>query len=131
MCREPAVLSGNKLPYDDFADAYWNQSPLKYIKNAKTPTMIHVVKEIHAPRPQSEELFMALKRLEFQPSCTSILATRMNPGSPQSAAQVGGGDGVDGLPGQGSGKKFAWRDVLKTLDPEGTVSTATAASTSN
>jgi acetyl esterase/lipase len=26
----------------------------------------------------------------------------------------------------GTGKKFAWRDVLKTLDPEGAVTTATA-----
>ena len=40
--RNRQFYLGNKLPYDDF-DAYWNQSPLKYIKNAKTPTMIHVV----------------------------------------------------------------------------------------
>jgi dipeptidyl aminopeptidase/acylaminoacyl peptidase len=39
--RNRQFYLGNKLPYDDF-DAYWNQSPLKYIKNAKTPTMIHV-----------------------------------------------------------------------------------------
>jgi hypothetical protein len=40
--RNRQFYLGNKLPYDDY-DAYWNQSPLKYIKNAKTPTMIHVV----------------------------------------------------------------------------------------
>jgi len=39
-------------------------SPLKYIKNAKTPTMIHVVDgDPRVPRPQSEELHMALKKL--------------------------------------------------------------------
>ena len=54
---------GGKLPYDDF-DAYWNQSPLKYIRNAKTPTMIHVVDgDPRVPRPQSDELHMALKQL--------------------------------------------------------------------
>jgi dipeptidyl aminopeptidase/acylaminoacyl peptidase len=54
---------GGKLPYVDF-DAYWDQSPLKYITNAKTPTMIHVVKgDPRVPAPQSAELFMALKQL--------------------------------------------------------------------
>ena len=54
---------GGKLPYVDF-DAYWDQSPLKYILNAKTPTMIHVVKgDPRVPAPQSAELFMALKQL--------------------------------------------------------------------
>ncbi len=54
---------GGKLPYDDF-DAYWNQSPLKYIRNARTPTMIHVVDgDPRVPRPQSDELHMALKKL--------------------------------------------------------------------
>jgi len=54
---------GGKLPYEDFA-AYWDQSPLKYILNAKTPTMIHVVKgDPRVPAPQSAELFMALKQL--------------------------------------------------------------------
>ncbi len=50
-------------PYDNF-DHYWDVSPLKYIKNAKTPTLIHVVDgDPRVPRPQSEELHMALKSL--------------------------------------------------------------------
>jgi len=54
---------GDKLPYDDF-DRWFAQSPMKYIKNAKTPTMIHVVSgDPRVPRPQSEELHMALKKL--------------------------------------------------------------------
>ena len=61
--RNRQFYLGNKLPYDDF-DAYWNQSPLKYIKNAKTPTMIHVVEgDPRVPSPQSIELHMALKQL--------------------------------------------------------------------
>lgn len=54
---------GGSLPYDNY-DAYWQVSPLKYIKNARTPTLIHVVDgDPRVPRPQSEELHMALKRL--------------------------------------------------------------------
>jgi dipeptidyl aminopeptidase/acylaminoacyl peptidase len=54
---------GGKLPYEDF-EPYWKQSPIRYIKNAKTPTMIHVVDgDPRVPRPQSEELHMALKKL--------------------------------------------------------------------
>lgn len=50
-------------PYDRF-DHYWDVSPLKYIKNAKTPTLIHVVDgDPRVPRPQSEELYMALVKL--------------------------------------------------------------------
>jgi dipeptidyl aminopeptidase/acylaminoacyl peptidase len=50
-------------PYDRF-DHYWDVSPLKYIKNAKTPTLIHVVDgDPRVPRPQSEELHMALVKL--------------------------------------------------------------------
>jgi dipeptidyl aminopeptidase/acylaminoacyl peptidase len=54
---------GGKPPYEDFAK-YWDVSPLKFINNAKTPTLIHVVDgDPRVPRPQSEELHMALKKL--------------------------------------------------------------------
>jgi dipeptidyl aminopeptidase/acylaminoacyl peptidase len=50
-------------PYERF-EHYWDVSPLKYIKNAKTPTLIHVVEgDPRVPRPQSEELHMALRKL--------------------------------------------------------------------
>ena len=50
-------------PYDRF-DHFWDVSPLKYINNAKTPTLIHVVDgDPRVPRPQSDELHMALKKL--------------------------------------------------------------------
>jgi dipeptidyl aminopeptidase/acylaminoacyl peptidase len=51
-----------KKPWEDF-ESYWKVSPLKYINNAKTPTLIHVVDgDPRVPRPQSEELHMALKQ---------------------------------------------------------------------
>jgi dipeptidyl aminopeptidase/acylaminoacyl peptidase len=61
--RNREFYYGGSPPYEDF-DKYWNVSPLKYIKNAKTPTLIHVVDgDPRVPRPQSEELHMALKKL--------------------------------------------------------------------
>lgn len=61
--RNREFYYGGRPPYEDF-DKYWNVSPLKYINNAKTPTLIHVVDgDPRVPRPQSEELHMALKKL--------------------------------------------------------------------
>lgn len=51
-----------KKPWEAFED-YWRVSPLRYINNARTPTLIHVVDgDPRVPRPQSEELHMALKQ---------------------------------------------------------------------
>ncbi|MBK9167901.1 MAG: S9 family peptidase [Bryobacterales bacterium] len=50
-------------PWENW-DHYVEVSPLKYIRNAKTPTLIHVgADDLRVPRPQSEELYMALKKL--------------------------------------------------------------------
>ena len=38
---DSSIDLGDKLPYDDY-EAYWAQSPLKFIKNAKTPTLVMV-----------------------------------------------------------------------------------------
>ena len=130
--RNRQFYLGNKLPYDDF-EAYWNQSPLKYVKNAKTPTMIHVVEgDPRVPRPQSEELFMALKRLGVPTELYVYPGNTHGIPDPRnqllkSVAEMAWMDYWV----RGSGKKFAWRDVLKTLDPEGSVSTATATTTGN
>ena len=108
---------GDKLPYDDF-DAYWNQSPLKYIKNAKTPTMIHVVKgDPRVPSPQSEELHMALKRLGVPTELFVYPGESHGIPDPRNqlvkaTAEMAWMDYYV----RGSGRKFAWRDVLKTLE---------------
>ena len=117
MQRVRQFYLGDKLPYENF-DAYWNQSPIKYIKNAKTPTMIHVVHDDpRVPRPQSEELYMALRQLgvptEFYvyPGASHGIPDPRNQ-LVKSMAEMAWMDYWV----RGSGKKFAWRDVLKTLD---------------
>lgn len=61
--RNRQFYVGDGFLYEDF-DTYFDQSPLKYITNAKTPTMIHVVEgDPRVPSPQSVELHMALKKL--------------------------------------------------------------------
>jgi len=119
MQRNRQYYLGNKLPYDDF-DAYWNQSPLKYIKNAKTPTMIHVVEgDPRVPSPQSIELHMALKQLGvptelyMYPGNTHGIPDPRN----QLVKSVSEMAWMDFYV-RGQGAKFAWRDVLKTLDDE-------------
>jgi dipeptidyl aminopeptidase/acylaminoacyl peptidase len=108
---------GNKLYYDDM-EAWWRQSPAAYIKNAKTPTMIHVVdNDPRVPRPQSEELHMALKRLgvptEFYvyPGNTHGIPDPRNQLVKATAEKAWMDYWV-----RKSGRKFAWRDVLRTLE---------------
>jgi dipeptidyl aminopeptidase/acylaminoacyl peptidase len=120
--RNRQYYLGNRLPYDDF-DAYWNQSPLKYIKNAKTPTMIHVVEgDPRVPSPQSVELHMALKQLGvptelfMYPGSTHGIPDPRN----QLVKAVSEMAWMDYYV-RGTGKKFAWRDVLKTLEDEAKV----------
>jgi dipeptidyl aminopeptidase/acylaminoacyl peptidase len=126
--RNRQFYLGDKLPYDDF-DAYWVQSPLKYIKNAKTPTMIHVVEgDPRVPSPQSIELHMALKQLGIPtelymyPGNTHGIPDPRN----QLVKSVSEMAWMDYYV-RGMGKKFAWRDVLKTLEDEASKPATTTA----
>jgi dipeptidyl aminopeptidase/acylaminoacyl peptidase len=54
---------GNKAPFEDL-QAYWDRSPIAYIANAKTPTLvIHNEMDLRCPIEQGEQVFVALKRL--------------------------------------------------------------------
>lgn len=107
---------GGKPPYDDF-EAYWKQSPIRYIKNAKTPTMIHVVDgDPRVPRPQSEELYMGLRKagvpteLFVYPGSTHGIPDPRN----QLLKSVAEKAWMDHwILGKG---KFQWKDVLQTLE---------------
>ncbi|MBI4499778.1 MAG: S9 family peptidase [Gemmatimonadetes bacterium] len=130
MQRNRQFYLGDKLPYDDF-DAYWNQSPLKYIKNARTPTMIHVVEgDPRVPAPQSIELHMALKRLGVPtelftyPGTTHGIPDARNQ-LVKSMAEMAWMDYYV----RGMGRKFSWHDVLTTLPSADTTKKAEADST--
>ena len=117
--RNRRFYVGDGFLYEDF-ETYWDQSPLKYIMNAKTPTMIHVVEgDPRVPSPQSVELHMALKKLGVP---TELF---MYPGQSH------------GIPGprnrlvkavsekawmdfyvRGIGEKFQWAQVLETLEED-------------
>lgn len=54
-------------PWEENApiDVYWEHSPLKYVHNVTTPTLILVGEEdLRVPMPQSVELYRALKALD-------------------------------------------------------------------
>ena len=97
---------------------WWKQSPIAYIKNAKTPTMIHVVDgDPRVPRPQSEELHMALKRLgvptEFfvYPGATHGIPEARDRYTKSMAELAWMEKWV-----RGKDVSFEWKELLKTLD---------------
>lgn len=53
----------NKAPFED-VQAHWDRSPIKYIGNARTPTLVlHNEFDLRCPIEQGEQVFVALKRL--------------------------------------------------------------------
>jgi dipeptidyl aminopeptidase/acylaminoacyl peptidase len=54
---------GDESPWEN-VENYWRQSPLKYIGNAKTPTLvIHSEQDLRCVTEQGEQVFVALKKL--------------------------------------------------------------------
>jgi len=53
---------GNKPPFEDLQN-FWDHSPIAYIGNARTPTLvIHSENDLRCPIEQSEQVFVALKK---------------------------------------------------------------------
>jgi len=132
--RNRQFYIGDDFLYENF-DPYWDQSPLKYIRNAKTPTMIHVVAgDPRVPSPQSVELHMALKKLgvptEFfvYPGQSHGIPDARNR-LVKSVSEMAWMDHYV----RGIGEGFDWSQVLETLEGErarhqGTVSDASGGS---
>ena len=58
--RYMALFFGMKAPWDNFQE-YWDHSPMKYVENVRTPTMIlHGQSDTRVPIPQAEEFYRAL-----------------------------------------------------------------------
>jgi dipeptidyl aminopeptidase/acylaminoacyl peptidase len=55
-------ILGDKTPFEDL-QKFWDHSPIKYIGNAKTPTLvIHSENDLRCPIEQGEQVFVALKK---------------------------------------------------------------------
>ncbi|MBO6574411.1 MAG: S9 family peptidase [Rhodothermales bacterium] len=117
--RNRRFYIGDDFLYENF-EPYWDQSPLKYIANAKTPTMVHVVEgDPRVPSPQSVELHMALKKLGV-PTELFMYPGRSH-GIPdarnrlvKSVSEMAWMDYYV----RGIGEKFEWEMVLETLEEE-------------
>ncbi|MGB2672956.1 MAG: S9 family peptidase [Candidatus Acidiferrum sp.] len=58
--RYLTMFLGLKAPWDNFQE-YWDHSPMKFVGNVKTPTMIlHGQADTRVPIPQAEEFYRAL-----------------------------------------------------------------------
>jgi dipeptidyl aminopeptidase/acylaminoacyl peptidase len=117
--RNRQFYLGDRLPYDDF-EPYWAQSPIRYIRAAKTPTVIHVVEgDPRVPSPQSVELHMALKRLGVPTEL--FMYPGQSHGIPDARNQLV--KSVSEMAWmdyyvRGQGQKFSWRAVLDTVADE-------------
>ena len=116
--RNRQFYLGDGFLYEDNFDVYFAQSPLKYVKNAKTPTMIHVVEgDPRVPSPQSVELHMALKKLGVDTELFMYPGRSHGIPDPRnrlvkSMAEMAWMDYYV----RGQGEKFQWRQVLETLE---------------
>ena len=115
--RNRQFYIGDDFLYENF-EPYWDQSPLKYIANAKTPTMIHVVEgDPRVPSPQSVELHMALKKLGVDTELFMYPGRSHGIPDPRNrlVKAVSEMAWMDFYV-RGMGQKFEWRQVLETLE---------------
>ncbi len=81
--RFHALFGAEKHAWEDFEN-YWRQSPLKYIANAKTPTLvIHNEEDLRCEIEQGEQIFIALKKLGVETEMVRF------PGEPHSLSRDG------------------------------------------
>ena len=117
--RNRQFYVGDGFLYEDF-DTYFDQSPLKYIRNARTPTMVHVVKDDpRVPSPQSIELHMALKKLGIPTELFVYPGQTHGIPDPRNrlVKAVSEMAWMDHYV-RGIGEKFEWSQVLETLEEE-------------
>lgn len=117
--RNRQYYVGDGFLYEDF-DTYFDQSPLKYITNAKTPTMIHVVEgDPRVPSPQSVELHMALKKLDVPTELFMYPGRSHGIPDPRNrlVKAVSEMSWMDHYV-RGVGDKFEWEQVLETLEEQ-------------
>lgn len=117
--RNRQFYIGDDFLYENF-EPYWDQSPLKYIANANTPTMVHVVEgDPRVPSPQSVELHMALKKLDVPTELFMYPGRSHGIPDPRNrlVKAVSEMAWMDHYV-RGMGDKFEWRQVLETLENE-------------
>lgn len=119
--RPRLVWFNGRLPWEA-PDAYWAQSPIRHVRNVKTPTFLYGTQgDPRVPIGQQLEMYTAL---QSQGVATELFIYPGDQhGTPgirnrlaNSTAQMMWMD----YHVRGIGRKFAWRDVLRTLETPAT-----------
>jgi dipeptidyl aminopeptidase/acylaminoacyl peptidase len=116
--RNRQFYMGDGLLYDDNFDVYLRQSPITYVKNAKTPTLFHVVKgDPRVPSPQTVEMHFALKTLGVTTELFMYPGDTHGIPDPRNrlVKAVSEKAWMDHYV-RGIGDGFHWRQVLETLE---------------
>ena len=81
--RWEALFGAGGMMWDDI-DNFWRQSPLKYIGNVKTPTLvIHSEQDLRCGIEQGEQMYVALKKLGVETELVRF------PGEPHGLSRQG------------------------------------------
>ena len=119
-----------KPPYDNF-DAYWKQSAIRYIRNARTPTLIYSTEnDPRVPSSQARELYSALRRLGVPAELHIYPGTQHGVPGPRNRLAHGMMEmaWMDRHV-RGIARPFSWKDVLATVKEEKPASAAAASAT--
>lgn len=116
--RNRQFYLGDGLLYDDNFDVYLKQSPIAYIKNARTPTLFHVVQgDPRVPSPQTVEMHFALETLGVPTELFMYPGNTHGIPDPRNrlVKAVSEKAWMDHYV-RGIGDGFHWRQVLETLE---------------
>lgn len=119
---------GGSLPYDDFA-TWWRQSPIAHVRNARTPILLYTTEDdARVPGSQAIEMYEALVKVGAPAELHVYEGTQHGVPGPRNRMAHGMAEqAFMDYHVRGTGRRFAWKDVLATFEEERKPASAPAA----
>ena len=110
---------GGKLPYDDVG-TWWQQSPIAHVRKARTPILLYTTEnDARVPGSQAIEMYEALVKVGAPAELHVYAGTQHGVPGPRNRMAHGMAEqAFMDYHVRGSGRRFAWKDVLATLEEE-------------